>query len=931
MKLGKDGKPVLPKTDAKGAAKADLKGQPGGDAGKLATPPAGKPDGTSMTGLNDKPTNLTGSSPTDLPGGKTTTSSSATVTGRGNDLQIEQEDLVMFDADGNRVLIRPVINPGLKSGQGNKLQAQVQGGGGAPPPMQRPAAANVATIIPGGAGTAATSAALNTAAVAQGMNPDPLTGRSQAAPFSVPPELSLSPANAGDAPMPPPEPPINPRVSFDQAGYRWVPPRGFAIDVRTAAGPTMGKLAKGNTSVLIGGQKGTQHLRTAAGVNDDQAAMMVMAAGYSNLFASDPAMYDAARQSAIAAGEDEPHGMVERMAAGVMAFEGKSFKQTARAKERFTNALYKHAALGSEAYVGRQPGNAYTEGLEARYGKMSPETQAWGVHIFTDPSSPESGWSPRVVPATETLFGGGLPVNASYRAAAANPHVMKGAAWTRPMAVRGVAAYCKAQADMMAPGETNSYKLDALAGHLGPTLPGPDVAACTAIVQESPRADLGEQLIRTNPGIVNAVKAVYATGKFRDYNAAYRAYRGSTTVASSAMGSGGGSGLGGSGEQFIQQDGGNYQGGGGAQNFVTNSGGAAPEFIQQTLVGNMGPGRQQIVQQNVVGNLGPGRQQIIQRNIGGAQAGMQQSIQQDVNGGSAASGGPVSYSGDVNAQMQGGVDQVQVNLRDVGGGPANFNPANLAGLASPKVQRNVNIRFNALNGNTNTTHQTVETSVTGHIVSSDNVQVSGDSSGTVEQTTNVDAIASGSIQTSGQGDLLGIVQKELGARNHVMNEAQTFLVTALNSGFTEEQLQSPQMRQDAFKVFSENPAKMQTAAVVAHAMDSRPGGVSIENCTVVEAMMDAGWSPNKISAPDIDTARAIMQKGGGYPTPRYVNEVRYHPNFSPGPNNTLSQTVIKDVVQDFVTGNRDDIRRGPNGPTYVKPDRTDPGSRQPRS
>ena len=121
---------------------------------------------------------------------------------------------------------------------------------------------------------------------------------------------------------------------------------------------------------------------------------------------------------------------------------------------------------------------------------------------------------------------------------------------------------------------------------------------------------------------------------------------------------------------------------------------------------------------------------------------------------------------------------------------------------------------------------------------------------------------------------------------------------------------------------------MGSAAIVAHAMDARPGGVSMENVTVVEAMMDAGWSPNKISAPDIDTARACMQKGVVYPTPKMVNDVRYHPNFSPGPNATLSSTVIKDVIQDFNSGSRDDIRRENGQATYVKPDRN--SSSQPR-
>ncbi len=145
--------------DAKGLL--DGKGQSrGGADGKRAVPPTGgRPDGagalSGMSGLGERPTNLSGGNPTDLPGGRSTSHSSATGAGRDQSLQVEHEDLVMFDADGSRVLIRPVINPGLKTGQGNRMpQAQVQAGGrgAGAPPLQRPAAANVATIIPGGIG-----------------------------------------------------------------------------------------------------------------------------------------------------------------------------------------------------------------------------------------------------------------------------------------------------------------------------------------------------------------------------------------------------------------------------------------------------------------------------------------------------------------------------------------------------------------------------------------------------------------------------------------------------------------------------------------------------------------------------------------------------------------------------------------------------------
>jgi hypothetical protein len=78
--------------------------------------------------------------------------------------------------------------------------------------------------------------------------------------------------------------------------------------------------------------------------------------------------HDAARQAAIDAGEDQPQGILDRMAAGIMANNGQSWSQTPKARHNFEQSLPRHATAGAQAYVHGLPGNAYTEFLLQYFG-----------------------------------------------------------------------------------------------------------------------------------------------------------------------------------------------------------------------------------------------------------------------------------------------------------------------------------------------------------------------------------------------------------------------------------------------------------------------------------------------------------------------------------------------------------------------------------
>jgi len=295
---------------------------------------------------------------------------------------------------------------------------------------------------------------------------------------------------------------------FDQANYRWVPGRSLLTDIRTAAGPQQGDAADGQSAITMG-QRGVASVRYGQGATSEQKALMLMTAGYAGVFSQDPAAFDAARQSAIDAGGDKPRGMAQQIASNWLQYSGGSFKSTAIAKNQFQQTLMEQATLGAESYVNGSSGNAYTGYLRGRYGAMTADQQAWGMHITSDPSSPESGWSTTVGPATDTLVKAGMPITAENRAAASNQAVMRQPQWARGQAVRGVAAYLGAMADESLGPNAHPLERDAFVGRLAPQLSSETVEACRAIVAEAPNGQGATLCAR--PDYVNSVASLMAS------------------------------------------------------------------------------------------------------------------------------------------------------------------------------------------------------------------------------------------------------------------------------------------------------------------------------------------------------------------------------------------------------------------------------------
>ena len=117
----------------------------------------------------------------------------------------------------------------------------------------------------------------------------------------------------------------SPFEKYRQANYNLGAGCELAIAIRTASGATMGQSTTGRAHVIGDGKGRVNHVRFGENATEEQKAFQILAAGYAQTFSSDAEAYDAARQSAIDAGEDEPRGLGERVAAGFMSHQGKEF------------------------------------------------------------------------------------------------------------------------------------------------------------------------------------------------------------------------------------------------------------------------------------------------------------------------------------------------------------------------------------------------------------------------------------------------------------------------------------------------------------------------------------------------------------------------------------------------------------------------------
>lgn len=747
---------------------------------------------------------------------------------------------------------------------------------------------------------------------------------------------------------------VVPMNNYQQAGYRWIPPRGISGGIRLAQDVTLGPSTSGEAE-LMGNAKGqTFHVRHAEGMDPDRLALQMMTAGYATLVGNDPVAYDAARQSAIASGADKPKGFAQRMAAGILSYNGGSWAQTANAKQAFQQALYTESVAGSQAYVNGQPGNAYTEYLNQRYGPMSDEQQAWGVHIMTDAGSPESSWHWGHIPATETLVRNAIPINATSRAIATNATVLRSRPWEQRAAIAGCSSYLEARKNDEIP-DAHPMVADAWTGREAQLLPPAVVNTATAL-----SAEFGDDACRDVKMVNDVANIVGAGADVGSYVQTYQALKAVQGIGNSVKNGGGGFAGGGGGVSPIQPRGGG--GGGGSPMVSTNVSGTV-------LPG--GGGMEQVV--DVPVDVDGGSNPVGPLNLGG--------ITPPVMGGGMGAGtranvtfrqGPNQGMGTPPTQqirMQGSSHPSNtgpIHINNVGGvgtPPPIINEQNVeveivpghtptpppidpnmikvppaAGSRPTEIRANVTFTGGGNNGGGNNNLGTQRVRFEAPLRDSTpqvNMQMGGyndpgNSGQVIEQ--HVEA----ELMFGKTGDIGGVSAGEVEANlRNMVNQYDTTAEMAYNvvydlhsAGFSYEQLSDPKIASVAMQVMATDKSMAQTAAVTAGKLGA--SNFSLVRTQVVQAMMDCDpkWNQNNIDPKSIFAAEAIhgatqeyrtellaeyaddisnspepqehpVVKLQSYPTKNFVNQIISHPDYSGKPGASLHKQVVR-VIREKV-------------------------------
>jgi hypothetical protein len=291
------------------------------------------------------------------------------------------------------------------------------------------------------------------------------------------------------------------------------------------------RTGQGKTSALGSTAHGVQRVNIAEGASDSEMAHAIYSAAFANNVASDDPARDAARQAAVQSGARQPRGLMENMAANWLSNTGSSWNKTAIAKERFQQAMFEAAVQGSQSYVSRQKGNAYTDYLRGRYGEWGDEQDAMAVHLITNPDSSESPWNRNIGPATDALVSSGIPIGADTRGAMQNMAIQAMHPARRKQAVFAALSATYQQAKELYGNEHPA--VFALAhGEMARAMSSDDVNNALTMYQMNGQEDLNTTMAPMFMGQTAAVAG--STG--RDYATAYASMAATVPFAARKLG-----------------------------------------------------------------------------------------------------------------------------------------------------------------------------------------------------------------------------------------------------------------------------------------------------------------------------------------------------------------------------------------------------------
>jgi hypothetical protein len=160
--------------------------------------------------------------------------------------------------------------------------------------------------------------------------------------------------------------------------------------------------------------------------------------------------------------------------------------------------------------------------------------------------------------------------------------------------------------------------------------------------------------------------------------------------------------------------------------------------------------------------------------------------------------------------------------------------------------------------------------------------------------------------SDGAADVNSIAQQTAASMRNNIHTAQQIIMDMHAAGFTDDQIQDPRIAQAALDVYQKDASMLGTASVTARIMG--PTEFNHGSTQVVQQMIDAGWSSNRISRPDVYTAQSIVGSGGT-PSPQFVQMVRMNPDYNPRPQAMLPPQIAAEMQRQRATGGMDDWMR----------------------
>ncbi|HEY9714464.1 MAG TPA: hypothetical protein V6C72_13415, partial [Chroococcales cyanobacterium] len=300
-------------------------------------------------------------------------------------------------------------------------------------------------------------------------------------------------------------------------------------------------------------------------------------------------------------------------------------------------------------------------------------------------------------------------------------------------------------------------------------------------------------------------------------------------------------------------------------------------------------------------------------------------------------GGPQGAAGIPNLSQLGGLagngtqqvrQQLDINVRPgVAPNLGSPNIGNLGNIGGGTRYENVvsaNVReVGGQGGIIDGGSSSVQLTADGNISGSSEVRVGGVSGGS--ETIVQNSYVEGYILPPSQGaqssainsqDINSAAQRAADSYKANVHYAQQVIMDMHSAGYTDAQVQDPFIAKAAMAVHRENPSMLGTAAITARIMGSQPNTQeAVEQVHVVQQMIDAGWSANQIQRPDVITSQAIINTGGGYPTPQYVREVRMDKRYYPKPGFAVPQDLAAERMRQRSMGRMDGFQ-GSNAPDY---------------